>query len=105
MAHSYPSRSSMVCACKARQIGRTSRIAGLADYDLVFSTSVGTPPIVRNVVRDFKHVLKRAGMLLKIASRRLGHSGIAITGDLYQHFAQDMGTNAAERAAKVMRAP
>jgi integrase len=83
------------------------------------------PLIVRNVIRDFKRALTRAGLSsnvrfhdlrhahatlilragvpLKIASSRLGHSGIGITGDLYQHWAQDMDKDAAERAANVLR--
>jgi integrase len=46
----------------------------------------------------------RAGVPLKGASGRLGHSGIAITADLYQHVAQDMDAEAAERAAQAMLA-
>ena len=78
----------------------------------------------RNVIRDFKRALERAdlpktvrfhdlrhahatlmlraGVPLKVASRRLGHSSIGVTGDLYQHWAQDMDVDAAERAAEAM---
>jgi hypothetical protein len=45
----------------------------------------------------------RAGVSLKIASDRLGHSGIGITADLYQHVASDMDADTAERAALAMR--
>jgi integrase len=96
-----------------------------ADHDLVFSTHIGTPLIRRNVLRAFKVALDRAGLPvsirfhdlrhahatlmlmagvpLKVASGRLGHSGITITGDLYQHVASDMDRDAAERAAQALR--
>jgi integrase len=44
-------------------------------------------------------LLLRAGVPIQTASVRLGHSGISITGDLYQHVAADIDGDAAERAA------
>ena len=44
-----------------------------------------------------------AGVPLKVASGRLGHSSIGITGDLYQHVARDMDVGATERAARALR--
>jgi len=45
---------------------------------------------------DLRHahatLLLRAGVALKTASARLGHSGIAITADLYQHVAGGTST-------------
>jgi integrase len=56
---------------------------------------------------DLRHahatLMLRAGVPLKVASGRLGHSGITVTGDLYQHIASDMDVDAAERAARVLR--
>jgi integrase len=44
----------------------------------------------------------RAGVPLKVASGRLGHGSVAITADLYQHWAADMDHDAAERTASAM---
>lgn len=89
-----------------------------AGYDLVFSTHLGTPLHARNVLRDFKKALARAdlpetfrfhdlrhahatlmlraGVPMKIASERLGHSAISITMDLYTHAIQAMDREAAD---------
>ena len=45
----------------------------------------------------------RAGVPLKIASGRLGHSSIGIRANLYQHLSSDMDAEAAERVAAAMR--
>jgi integrase len=96
-----------------------------ADYGLVFSTHVGTPLLQRNVIRDFKAALARAGLPrtirfhdlrhahatlmlragvpLKVASGRLGHGSIGITADLYQHVVQDLDADAAARAQQALR--
>jgi integrase len=111
-------------AHKARQAEEHLAAAHWADYDLVFCSAIGTPLLRRNVNRSFSAALKRAGspaatrfhdlrhahatfMLragvpLKVASGRLGHGSIAITADLYQHWAGDMDIDAAERAANAM---
>jgi integrase len=90
----------------------------------VFCSQIGTPLLRRNVLRAFKQALHDAGLLesihfhdlrhahatlmlragvpIKTASARLGHSGITITGDLYQHVASDMDQEAAERAAAAL---
>jgi integrase len=95
------------------------------DYGLVFTTHIGTPLLQRNVIRDFKAALARAGLPrtirfhdlrhahatlllragvpLKVASGRLGHGSIGITADLYQHLAQDLDADAAARAQRVLR--
>ncbi|MBV9322152.1 MAG: tyrosine-type recombinase/integrase [Chloroflexi bacterium] len=78
-----------------------------------FAVEIGTPLRRRNVLRAFKlalgraglpdvrfhdlrhahaTLLLRAGVALKTASARLGHSGIAITADLYQHVAGGTST-------------
>jgi integrase len=70
-----------------------------AGYGLVFATQIGTPLLQRNVIRDFKKALERAGLPqtirfhdlrhahatlmlragvpLKVASGRLGHGSMA----------------------------
>jgi site-specific recombinase XerD len=75
-----------------------------ADHGLTFCSHIGTPLIRRDVLTAFKRALVRvrlpesihfhdlrhanatlmlrAGVPLKIASGRLGHSGIGITADL-----------------------
>jgi integrase len=44
----------------------------------------------------------RAGVPLKVASSRLGHSAIGITADLYQHAITDMDQDAADRVAAAL---
>lgn len=74
----------------------------------VFTTEIGTPLEPRNVLRDFVAAVKRsgvdaegvglhtlrhsaatgmldAGVPLHVVSRILGHSSVAITGDIYGH--------------------
>jgi integrase len=96
-----------------------------ADYNLVFATRAGTPLRARNVQRDFKLALKRAGLerrirfhdlrhfaatlMLsagvhpKVASERLGHSTIGITLDLYSHVVESLDIDAAERMQRAIR--
>jgi integrase len=117
----------MLRAHKARQAEeRLTTGPDWADDGLVFTTRIGTPLIRRNVLRDFhtaprraglrqtvrfhdlRHahatLMLRAGVPLKVASGRLGHSSIGITADLYQHIAPDMDADAAERAAAALLA-
>jgi integrase len=101
--------------------------SGWSDYDLVFTSAVGTPLDQRNVIRLFKIALRRAGlpqtvrfhdlrhaaatlMLAggvdpKTASARLGHSTIRLTMDLYTHAVQALDAEAAERMQRVLRGP
>jgi integrase len=71
------------------------------------SVTIGTPLPQAIHFHDLRHAhatnLLRAGVGIKTASSRLGHSGITITGDLYQHVASEMDQEAAERAAQVLR--
>jgi integrase len=45
----------------------------------------------------------RAGVSMKAASERLGHSTIVITMDLYTHMVQSMDIEAAERIQRALR--
>lgn len=96
-----------------------------ADYGLVFTSHLGTPLLRRNVLRDYKRALARAdlpprfrfhdlrhahatlmlraGVAMKVASDRLGHSAIGITMDLYTHAVQSMDVDAAERIQRALR--
>lgn len=96
-----------------------------AEYNLVFATRIGTPFRARNVQRDFKLALKRAGLeqsirfhdlrhfaatlMLgagvhpKVASERLGHSTVGITLDLYSHVVEGLDVDAAERMQRAIR--
>ncbi len=86
--------------------------------DLVFTTRSGRPVGHRNLLRDFKALLKKAGLpdvsfhalrhthasLLfaqgvhgKVVQERLGHSSIAITLDRYSHMVPSLDRDAADR--------
>ena len=41
----------------------------------------------------------RAGLPTKLVSAQLGHSSIAVTGDIYQHVTDDLSYDAAVRMA------
>ena len=46
--------------------------------------------------------LLRAGVHLKVVSTRLGHSSVAITGDIYSHVSPGLDQGAADDFAKAM---
>ena len=87
------------------------------EYDLIFTTSNGTPIHPRNLLRDFKKLLKETGLspirfhdlrhtaaslMLNhnvppiVVSRRLGHAKASITLDVYGHLIPSLQTEAAE---------
>jgi integrase len=98
---------------------------GWGDADLVFTSIVGTRIDQRNVIRLFKAALDRAGLPtstrfhdlrhasgslalaagvdLKVISRRLGHSTISITADLYTHVVRQLDVDAAESMQRALR--
>jgi integrase len=101
---------------KQQQLER--HIAGQwQEFGLVFTTGAGTPFIQRNVDRDFKILLERAGidtsfpfhdlrhtassLMLNhgipviVVSRRLGHARPSITMDIYGHLIHEMQVQAA----------
>ncbi len=88
------------------------------DNDLVFATYTGQPLIARNVFREYKTLLRRAGlpdirfhdlrhtaatlMLLqgvpvKVVQERLGHSQISLTLGTYSHVLPSMDQDAADK--------
>lgn len=87
------------------------------EYGLMFTSKVGTPVHFRNLLRDFKLLLQKAGLpeirfhdlrhtaaslMLNhgipviVVSRRLGHSKPSITLDVYGHLIPSMQTEAAQ---------
>jgi integrase len=89
-----------------------------SEHGLIFPTSVGTPISPRNLLRDFRKLLRRAGLPrirfhdlrhtsaslmlnhgvpLIVVSRRLGHARPSITLDLYGHLIPAVGAQAAEK--------
>jgi integrase len=88
------------------------------EHDLIFTNRNGGPLHPRNLLRDFKLMLKRAGLpvirfhdlrhtaaslMLNsgiapiIVSRRLGHARASITLDIYGHLIPSMQSEAAEK--------
>jgi integrase len=93
------------------------------ENDLVFPSSIGTPMEWRNMVRDFKDTLQRAGLpnirfhdlrhtaatlMLKqgihpkVVQERLGHSQISLTLDTYSHVLPSMQEEAAEKLDQLL---
>ncbi len=85
--------------------------------DLVFPSTRGTPLMISNLRKDFKRVLKRAGLAdlrfhdlrhtaaslmlnhgipVTVVSKRLGHSKPSITFDVYAHVMTEMQGEAAK---------
>jgi len=88
------------------------------EYGLIFTTRYGTPHSPRNLLRDFKLLLERAGLPIIrfhdlrhtaaslmlnhgvpviVVSRRLGRSKPSITLDIYGHLIPCMQVEAAEK--------
>jgi len=98
-----------------------------ADTDYVFTAEDGQPLRPENVSREFKRLTKLAGLRpirlhdlrhlsaslqlaagidLPIASKRLGHSSVWITSDIYGHLLKGVGRAASDAAAGLIpRAP
>jgi integrase len=93
------------------------------DFGLVFTTRLGTPLEPRNVHRDFKRILARAGvpnqrfhdlrhaaasLLLaqgvspRVVMELLGHSRIGITMDTYSHVVPSLMREAADKMDQIL---
>jgi len=93
------------------------------EFGLIFTTSNGTPIHPRNLLKEFKKILKQAGLppirfhdlrhtcaslLLNdnvspiVVARRLGHSKPSTTMDIYGHLIPDMQTEAAEKLDRLI---
>jgi len=60
----------------------------------VFATEFGTPVEPRNLVRTIETAARKAGVKevwvhIKAVADMLGHSSIAVTGDIYGHTSDD----------------
>lgn len=94
-----------------------------SDQDLVFATHQGRPLMHRNVFREFKRLLRKAGLpdirfhdlrhtnatlMLgqgvhpKVVQERLGHSQVGITLNTYSHVLPGLGREAIERLGAVL---
>lgn len=109
---------------KARQ--SAERLAwgpGYESSDLVFTSEDGSPlhpniisrtfqrlaapaglPVIR--LHDLRHsyasAALEAGVGLKVMQERLGHSSVAITGDIYSHVSRQVDQDAADQMARVI---
>ena len=100
-----------------QQIERLAAGETWVEYGLIFTTSNGTPIHQRNLQRDFKSLIKKAGLppirfhdlrhtaaslMLNhdipviVVSRRLGHARTSITLDVFGHLLPSMQAEAAE---------
>jgi integrase len=109
---------------RTRQLENRLRVgeAYKVELDLVFCGPLGDP-VSPNTFRgvwvrissaagvhwrfhDLRHahasLMLRAGVALKVVSARLGHSSVAITGDVYSHVAADLQSDAAARLDRVL---
>lgn len=95
------------------------------EHGLIFASGAGTPMWPRNLVRHFKKALQAAslpstirfhdlrhsaaslmlaqGTPLKVVSEILGHSSVAITGDIYGHAYDSSKRTAVENMGKALR--
>ena len=94
------------------------------DHDLIFCTDRGRPLGYRVVFREYKKVLRRAGLPdisfhdlrhsnatilaaagvpLKVIQERLGHADIKTTLEFYEHVTPPMGKEAARRLEGLLR--
>ncbi len=93
------------------------------DNDLIFTSTIGTPVDHRNLFREFKKLLKEAGLpeirfhdlrhtaatlMLqqnihpKVVQERLGHSDISLTLNTYSHVLPGMQEEAAEKMDRLL---
>jgi integrase len=101
------------------------------DHGLVFASAVGTPMSERNVIREFKEALDRAGfskedrekirihdlrhfhiteaayagVSVKALSARVGHASVAFTLDRYAHAIEAGDRDVADAVSRRLRAP
>jgi integrase len=93
------------------------------DHGLVFAREDGNPLPLDHVTKRFRELCEAAGLRpirlhdlrhgaaslmlaagvdLALVSKRLGHSSVSITSDIYSHLLEGVGREAAERAAALV---
>ena len=94
------------------------------EMDLMFPSTIGSPLDHRNLYREFKEMLKKAGLpdirfhdlrhtaatlMLqqgvhpKVVQERLGHSDISLTLNIYSHVLPSMQEDAAEKVDELLK--
>lgn len=120
-----PTATAALRAHRTRQM-RERLLAGMhwRETGLVFTSRIGTPLEPRNVFRDFKRVLAKAGLPssirfhdlrhscaslllaqganLRVIMELLGHSQISITANTYAHVVPELMRDAAHRMEAVL---
>jgi integrase len=108
---------------KRQELERSFAGSRWKDYDLIFPSTIGTPQDQRNLVRNFKGLLKELGLpkirfhdlrhtaatlMLqedihpKHAQDRLGHSQISVTLDTYSHVLPPMQKEVAKKIESLL---
>ena len=93
------------------------------DYDLVFSTGIGTPINPGNLDRDFYRLVKRVGVPririhdlrhtnitlalretgdIEVVSQRVGHANVSITLGTYAHVLPDQHQEVAKKVGRAL---
>lgn len=104
----------------AQETEREAAASLLQDHGLVFATEFGTPVDPRNILRTVQIAAKKAGIAdvgvhtlrqsaavawlesnvhIKAVADLLGHSSIAVTGDVYGHTSDDTARSAVDGLA------
>ncbi|MFW6074172.1 MAG: site-specific integrase [Chloroflexota bacterium] len=121
-------RASVTALRAHRELQQLERLAGGAEwggpFDLVFTSTVGTPLDESNVRRQLRAILRQAGLrdirfhdlrhtcaslLLvqgvhpRVVMETLGHSQISLTLDTYSHVLPVLQRDAAERMDALLR--
>jgi integrase len=126
---SIPVSASTVAALKLhRAMQLEQRLKQGSDYqnlDLIFSTSIGTPLMQRNIIsRHLEPILERAKLLktitlytlrhscaslllgsgenVKVISERLGHADVALTLNVYSHLQPGAQESATQRLEQTL---
>jgi integrase len=106
-----------------KQLDIEALLPGYQDQGLIFPSTSGTPADQRNLHRDFKRVLEKAGlpnirfhdlrhtaatlMLINgiplfVISRRLGYSKPSVTLDIYGHYLPGMQSKAVTKMDELL---
>jgi integrase len=67
------------------------------------AASAGLPVIrLQDLRHSYASAALEAGVWLKVMQERLGHSSVAITGDIYSHVSRQVDQDAADQVARVI---